>query len=66
MLNSCSEQDGQERSGPILELAKCWMHFVQARNRFNEVADASGEDSAAAAEAFQEMKDAHQKWKSVN
>ena len=66
VLNSCSEQDGQERSGPILELATCWMQFVQARNRFNEVADANGEDSAAAAQAFQEMKDAHQKWKSVN
>ena len=38
----------------------------QARNRFNEVADANGEDSAAAAEAFQEMKDAYQKWKAVN
>ena len=55
-LHLCGEADGADRSGEALECAKSWVRFVQARNLYNEIKTAKGEESDEAHEALVAMK----------
>ena len=47
---------GADPSGEALECAKSWVRFVEARNLYNEIKTAKGEESDEAHEALVAMK----------
>lgn len=52
------------RHGRAVEQAELWVAFVENRNHYREVKEATDNDSAETATAFEEMKEAYRRWSS--
>lgn len=57
-----AKQNTRRKPNQALDLASCWMTFVDARNRYRALSADESANSADASEAFRVMKNAYMAW----